>query len=307
VARVAVNRIWQAIWGTGLVETPEDLGTRAPVPEYLDLLDWLAVDFMEHDWSQKHLIRTIVTSNTYRQGSLAGPELLQRDPRNAWLARGPRFRADAEVVRDIALSVSGLLTNKLGGPSIIPPVPQNVLDYNFTYPAFWKPAEGPERYRRTLYGFRKRSMPDPVMANFDGPNGDFACARRLRSNTPLAALTSLNEGTPLTLIEAMASERPAISTLVGGVVDLLGRCEPNSIDEGSYAMCARGIGVRSQDVRGFCNGLKFLLDHEAERQAIARRGRGFVEQGYSRERLVSVMLALYEELLQEGGRSPDQL
>ena len=123
----------------------------------------------------------------------------------------------------------------------------------------------------------------------------------------IVALTSLNEGTPLTLIEAMASERPAISTLVGGVVDLLGRCEPNSIDEGSYAMCARGIGVRSQDVRGFCNGLKFLLDHEAERQAIARRGRGFVEQGYSRERLVSDMLALYEELLQEGGRSPDQL
>jgi hypothetical protein len=89
--------------------------------------------------------------------------------------------------------VSGLITHKLGGPSVIPPVPQNVLDYNFTYPAYWKPAEGPERYRRTIYGFRKRSMPDPVMSNFDGPNGDAACARRVRSNTPLAALTSLNE------------------------------------------------------------------------------------------------------------------
>ncbi|MCE9525424.1 MAG: PSD1 and planctomycete cytochrome C domain-containing protein [Planctomycetales bacterium] len=192
-ARVAVNRIWQAMFGAGLVETPEDFGTRAPVPEYRELLDWLAVDFMQHGWSQKHLIRTIVTSATYKQTSYASPELHERDPRNVWLARGPRFRAEAEVLRDIALSISGLMTQKLGGPSIIPPVPQNVLDYNFTYPTYWKPAEGAERYRRTLYVFRKRSMPDPVMANFDGPNGDFACARRMRSNTPLAALTGLNE------------------------------------------------------------------------------------------------------------------
>jgi mono/diheme cytochrome c family protein len=192
-ARVAVNRIWQAMFGTGLVETSEDFGTRAPVPEYRELLDWLAVDFMEHGWSQKHLIRTIVTSATYQQSSKGTPALWQSDPRNHWLARGPSFRADAEVVRDIALSVSGLITHKLGGPSVIPPVPQNVLDVNFTYPAYWKPAEGPERYRRTLYGFRKRSMPDPVMSSFDAPNGDFACARRVRSNTPLAALAGLNE------------------------------------------------------------------------------------------------------------------
>ena len=190
---MAVNRIWQSIFGVGLVETAEDFGTRAPVPEYRELLDWLAVDFMEHGWSQKHLIRTIVNSATYQQSSKASPALLESDPRNHWLARGPSFRADAEVVRDIALSVSGLITHKLGGPSVIPPVPQNVLDYNFVYPAYWKPAEGPERYRRTLYGFRKRSMPDPVMSTFDAPNGDFACARRMRSNTPLAALATLNE------------------------------------------------------------------------------------------------------------------
>jgi len=192
-ARVQVNRVWQSIFGTGLVETSEDFGTRAPVPEYRELLDWLAVDFMTHGWSQKHLVRTIVTSATYRQTSQVSPELLERDPRNVWLARGPRFRAEAEVVRDIALSVSGLISHKLGGPSVIPPVPQNVLDYNYTYPSYWKAAEGPDRYRRTLYGFRKRSMPDPVMSNLDGPNGDFACARRIRSNTPLAALTGLNE------------------------------------------------------------------------------------------------------------------
>jgi len=192
-ARVAVNRVWQAIFGTGLVETAEDFGTRSPVPEYRDVLDWLAVDFMDQGWSQKQLIRTIVTSATYRQSSEASADLLQRDPRNVWLARGPAFRAEAEVVHDIALSVAGLMTHKLGGPSIIPPVPQNVLDFNFVYPEYWKPAEGPERYRRALYGFRKRSMPDPAMSSFDAPNADAACARRVRSNTPLAALTGLNE------------------------------------------------------------------------------------------------------------------
>lgn len=203
-ARVAVNRVWQSIFGTGLVETAEDFGTRAPVPEYRELLDWLAVDFMEQGWSQKQLIRTIVTSAVYRQSSHASAELLERDPRNVWLARGPRFRADAEVVRDIALCVSGLITHKLGGPSVIPPVPQNVLDFNFVYPAYWKPAEGPERYRRAVYGFRKRSMPDPVMSSFDAPNADFACARRIRSNTPLAALTGLNEAIFVEAARALA-------------------------------------------------------------------------------------------------------
>ena len=153
-ARVAVNRVWQAIFGMGLVETAEDFGTRAAIPEYRELLDWLAVDFMAQGWSQKRLIRTILLSDVYQQTSHASAELLDRDPRNVLLARGPRFRTDAEVVRDIALSVAGLITHKRGGPSVIPPVPQNVLDTNYVYPAYWKPAEGPERYRRTLYGFR---------------------------------------------------------------------------------------------------------------------------------------------------------
>lgn len=163
------------------------------MPEYRELLDWLAVDFMDHGWSRKHLIRTIVSSATYQQSSAASKELLARDPRNRLLARGPRFRADAEVVRDIALTASGLLTHKLGGPAVYPPVPKSVLDYNYTYPGYWAPATGPERYRRSLYVFRKRSMPDPTLSAFDSPNGDSACTRRVRSNTPLAALTGLNE------------------------------------------------------------------------------------------------------------------
>jgi hypothetical protein len=192
-ARVAVNQVWQAVFGRGLVDTPEDFGTRAALPEYRELLDWLAVDFMEHGWSRRHLFKTILASRTYRQSSAATTEQLERDPQNQLLARGARYRADAEVIRDIALTAAGLLHPKQGGPSVIPPVPQNVLDYNYTYPGYWTPAAAPERYSRAVYVFRKRSMPDPVLSTLDAPNGDSACPRRVRSNTPMAALAGLNE------------------------------------------------------------------------------------------------------------------
>ena len=203
-ARVAVNRVWQAVFGSGLVETSEDFGTRAAVPEHREVLDWLAVDFMEHGWSQKHLIKTILSTATYQQSSRTTPAMLERDPRNRLLTRGPRFRLEAEVIRDSALSIAGLLTLKVGGPSIFPPVPQSVLDFNYFKPDYWLPAEGPERYRRALYVFRKRSMPDPALSNFDAPNGDLACARRPRSNTPLSALTSLNEPIFVEAAQALA-------------------------------------------------------------------------------------------------------
>lgn len=192
-ARVQVNRVWQAIFGEGLVETPEDFGTRAPRPEHLELFDWLAVDFMENGWSQKELIRRILSSDTYQQSSQVEPMHLQKDPKNRLYARGPRFRVEAEVVRDLALSASGLLNGEIGGPSIFPPVPKSVLDNNYLKPVYWKEAEGDDRYRRSLYTFRKRSMPDPVLSSFDAPNADFSCVRRIRTNTPLSALTSLNE------------------------------------------------------------------------------------------------------------------
>lgn len=192
-ARVAVNRVWLNVFGEGLVETAEDFGTRAPIPEYQSVLDTLAVQFMKEGWSQKKLLKSILMTQAYARGAHANAALLEVDPKNRWLTRGPRFRCDAETVRDIALAVSGLLHSRMGGPSVIPPVPQNVLDYNYTYPSYWVPATGNERYRRAVYMFRKRSMPDPVLNAFDAPNGDLACARRIRSNTPLAALTSLNE------------------------------------------------------------------------------------------------------------------
>jgi hypothetical protein len=218
-ARVAVNRIWQTLFGQGLVETPDDFGTRAPMPEYRDLLDWLAVDFLEKGWSQKEAIRQIVMSDTYRQSSAVAVEVMARDPNNRLLARGPRFRPDAEVVRDVVLAVSGLLNDKVGGPSVYPPVPKNVLEFNYVQ-IDWPEAKDADRYRRSLYTFRRRSMPDPALGNFDAPTGDLSCARRLRSNTPLAALTGLNEP-----IFVEAAQGLALRTLTEGGVDDESRVE----------------------------------------------------------------------------------
>lgn len=192
-ARVQVNRIWQALFGEGLVTTPEDFGTRAPIPEYQNILDWLAVDFLETGWSQKRLIKNIVRSKTYQQSSRVRRDLLERDPRNRFLARGPRFRADAEVIRDITLASSGLLYSKIGGPSIYPPIPETVINDNYFIPEYWKETTDENRYRRSLYIFRKRAMPDPALGSFDAPNADISCVRRARTNSPLSALTSLNE------------------------------------------------------------------------------------------------------------------
>jgi len=210
-ARVVVNRVWQSIFGLGLVETPEDFGIRSPLPTHPELLDSLAVNFMEGSapggepkpWSLKNLVRTIVLSETYRQDSRVPEMLLERDPQNKLLARGPRFRVEAEQVRDIALSASGLLHEKLGGRSFYPPVPESMFALNFVK-IDWNPAPAPERYRRSLYLFRRRSMPDPVMGSFDAPNGDFACVRRVRSNTPLAALAALNEPVFVEAAQALA-------------------------------------------------------------------------------------------------------
>ena len=201
-ARSLVNRVWQAYFGTGLVATSEDLGIQSERPSHPELLEWLAVEFMEptaegakpSGWSLKHLHRLIVMSNTYRQFSKVTPELAQRDAENRLLARGPRFRVDAEVVRDIALAASGLLNPKIGGRSVFPPLPAFMLLPPVSYgPKVWPEDIGPERYRRAMYTFRFRSLPYPVLQTFDAPNGDFACVRRPRSNTPLQALMTLNE------------------------------------------------------------------------------------------------------------------
>jgi mono/diheme cytochrome c family protein len=215
-ARSIVNRMWQAHFGTGIVATVENLGTQAEAPSNQELLDWLAVDFMDSGWSLKKLHRLIVTSAAYRQSSNVTSELLAKDPDNRLISRGPRYRADAEIVRDIALAASGLLNPAIGGPSVYPPAPAFLFQPPASYaPKTWATAEGSDRYRRGLYTFRFRSVPYPVMQAFDAPNGEMACVRRARSNTPLQALTTLNE----TLFVESAQALAARALREGGATD----------------------------------------------------------------------------------------
>ncbi len=192
--RVAVNRQWAAFFGRGLVRTTEDFGFQGDLPTHPELLDWLAIEFVKRQgWSMKKLHRLIVTSATYRQSSRTATDLAARDPQNLLLARGPRFRADAEVVRDASLAAAGLLTAKLGGPSVFPPQPASVTTEG-TYGAFqWNASTGEDRFRRSLYTFAKRTAPFAMYGTFDAPTGEACVARRDLSNTPLQALTLLND------------------------------------------------------------------------------------------------------------------
>jgi hypothetical protein len=206
-ARTIVNRVWQTYFGTGLVETAEDLGTQSPPPSHPELLDWLAVELMENDWSLKHLHRLITTSATYQQSSHVTDALLEKDPKNRLLARGPRFRVEGEIVRDIALAASGLLNEEIGGPPVYPPSPDFLYQPPVSYgPKQWHTETDDQRYRRALYTFRFRSVPYPALDAFDTPNGDAACVRRVRSNTPLQALTTLNETVFLDAAKALAAK-----------------------------------------------------------------------------------------------------
>jgi len=203
VGRVTVNRAWRALFGNGLVRTSGDFGTQADPPTHPELLDWLAREFVEQGWSLKKLHRLIVTSATYRQSSRVTTELIARDAGNRLLARGPRTRVDAEMVRDMILSASGLLSDKVGGKSVYPPQPDSVtaLAYGDTK---WPVSAGEDRYRRSLYTFSKRTAPFAAYAVFDAPSGENCTARRDRSNTPLQALTLLNDEMFLELARALA-------------------------------------------------------------------------------------------------------
>jgi mono/diheme cytochrome c family protein len=202
-ARVAVNRMWQEYFGLGLVETDNDFGTQGTPPTHPELLDWLAREFVARGWDMKAMHKLIVTSATYRQASKARPDLATLDPRNRLLARQSRLRLDAEIVRDSALTASGLLTPTVGGPSVFPPQPQGV--YAFTQvPREWKASEGPDRYRRGMYTFVWRSAPHPALVVFDAPDGGLTCTRRNRSDTPLQALTLLNDEAFVECAQALA-------------------------------------------------------------------------------------------------------
>ena len=204
-ARVTVNRQWQAFFGKGLVRTTEDFGYQGESPSHPELLDWLAVDFMRNGWSLKRLHKQIALSATYRQSSRTRQDSLAHDPDNRWLSRGPSVRLDAEVIRDAALKASGLLSDTMGGPGVYPPQPSGVMEAAWGGSS-WPTSEGQNRYRRSLYTFAKRTAPFALFNTFDAPTGESCIARRETSNTPLQALTLLNDVFFIEVSQAMGRD-----------------------------------------------------------------------------------------------------
>ena len=202
-ARVTVNRMWQAYFGKGIVESQDDFGLMGARPTHPELLDWLATEFMDSGWSQKAMHRLIVTSATYRQSSKSRPELDETDPYNKLLARQTRMRLEAEIIRDSALVASGLLTPTVGGPGVYPPLPEHAMS-GTQIQRPWPADVGPDRYRRGMYTFFFRASPAPSLGLFDAPDGTSSCTRRIRSNSPLQALTLLNDEAFLEFAEALA-------------------------------------------------------------------------------------------------------
>ncbi len=210
-ARVAVNRQWQAFFGRGIVRTLNDFGYAGELPTHPELLDWLAVEFLRQGGSFKSLDRLIVTSAAYRQSSRVTPELLGRDPQNLLLARGPRFRMEAEMLRNSALKSSGLLSEKIGGPSVYPPQPASVTTEGAYGALAWNTSVGEDRYRRSLYTFSKRSAPFALYNTFDAPTGEVCTARREVSNSALQALAVMNDAVFMECAQGLAKSIAAMN------------------------------------------------------------------------------------------------
>jgi hypothetical protein len=223
-ARVAVNRFWQMYFGTGIVKTQEDFGVQGEPPVHPELLDWLATEFVRSGWDIKAMQRLIVTSATYRQSSAVTPALLEKDPENRLLARGPRTRLPAEMIRDTALAASGLLNDAIGGPSVLPYQPHGLWEEMAFGEGFsaqsYVQSHGPDLYRRGMYTFWKRTVPPASLATFDAPDREKCTARRALTNTPLQALVMMNDPTYVEASRVLAQR-----TIVEGGKDEKGRVD----------------------------------------------------------------------------------
>ena len=261
-ARVAVNHIWETIFGRGIVETSEDFGTQGARPSHPELLDWLAIQFMASGWDMKALQRLIVTSATYRQSSKATPELIEKDPANMLLSRGARFRVEAEMVRDITLSASGLLSSKMYGPSVFPYQPNGVWELPYEKDSdTWVISNGEDRYRRGLYTFIRRAAPYPSMTVFDATSREYCTPRRNHTDTPLQALTTLNDPAFFEAAQAMAKRIQK-----EGGSDVKSR-----IDYGFELVASRHPDASERDlmVTAYDTERKYFNAHKKEAEAIA--------------------------------------
>ncbi len=276
-ARVIMNRDWAAFFGRGIVRTLGDFGFQGDPPTHPELLDWLAVEFMREGWSVRKMHKLIVMSATYRQSSRVSPELLARDPDNSLLSRGPRFRLEAEIVRDAALEASGLLSEKIGGPSVHPPQPDGVMEAAYGSPK-WNADSGEDRYRRSIYTFSKRAAPYALYANFDAPTGEACLARRDSSDTPLQALALLND---VVFLEASRALGATLATQTGSVEERVRlafrRVLTRPPTEEEVAMLVQFFTAQKErfakgelDARAFVGGESGNLDECAAWTALAR-------------------------------------
>ncbi|MBI3473410.1 MAG: DUF1553 domain-containing protein, partial [Candidatus Solibacter usitatus] len=266
LARVTVNRFWQMYFGSGLVKTIEDFGSQGEFPSHPELLDWLATEFVRSGWDVKGLQKLIVTSAAYRQSSKATPELLQKDPENRLLSRGPRHRLPAESIRDQALFAAGLLAEKVGGPSVKPYQPAGLWKEITMQDSEYVQSRGPDLYRRSLYTFWKRTVAPPMLANFDSAMRESCVVRETRTNTPLQALNLMND---VTFLEA--------ARFLGQRMIREGGAEPGSrLRRGFRLVTGRAPSPAEEQI--LRDNLNFHLDYFASRQ---ERARAYLSHGDS--------------------------
>jgi mono/diheme cytochrome c family protein len=290
VGRVTMNRQWAGFFGRGIVRTTQDFGYQGEPPTHPELLDWLTLEFVRQGWSLKKMHRLIVTSATYRQSSRVTPELLAKDPDNRLLARGPRVRLEAEVIRDAALRASGLLSEKLGGPSVFPPQPAGVTTEGAYGQLAWNVSPGEDRYRRGLYTFSKRTAPYAMFTTFDGPSGEVCVARREVSNTPLQALTLLNDPVFTEAAQALGrlmAARPG--TVEERIEYLFRRCLTR----------APQADERSLLVQFYETQKRRCLNKELDAAALAGKGDGDVNERAAWTALARTLLTLDETIVKE--------